>query len=101
MTPPLTERLYSKIGVPTPLMRLMVTAAGMSHSLQGRPVSRETSSQAFTRSNREKMKETDRPSCELTADEQPVERQEENEEKLTWTEIDIEEVAIDGICGVY
>jgi hypothetical protein len=47
------------------------------------------------------MENTDRPICKDTAEKEPASGQEGQEQKLTWTQIDIEEVTIDGICGVY
>lgn len=52
------------------------------------------------RSVSEQMEKTDRTSCEPTYEKKASESLNEKEE-LTWTEIDVEEVAIDGICGVY
>ena len=46
------------------------------------------------------MEQTGRPIPELTNVDERADVQVENED-LTFTEIDIEEVAIDGICGVY
>ena len=46
------------------------------------------------------MEETDRPIHEHTSDETPAQGHDEDTD-LTCKEIDVEEVAIDGICGVY
>lgn len=54
----------------------------------------------MTRSNRFTMEEIDRPILEHTTEENPTETQDEDTD-LSCTEIDVEEVAIDGICGVY
>jgi mycofactocin precursor len=77
------------------------TAVGIPHCLNGWVAYLASTFLAqIKRSDREKMEETDRPTCERTIEDQPAEGQDRKEE-LTWTEIDIEEVAIDGICGVY
>jgi mycofactocin precursor len=46
------------------------------------------------------MEQTEEPIHEHTNEDDHTDKQEEKD-NLTFTEIDLEEVAIDGICGVY